>query len=114
MNLQIVPRYKVFARLPFVLAEEQVRQATHALVGLANTVHKGPSADDVNRYRWTVEKTVDWLRERDAVVENVTLTRSQTRTVEEVVLHLLADDVRRIELPVAIVTDRTQERSRKG
>ena len=61
-----------------------------------------------------VSGTVDWLRERDAVVENVTLTRSQTRMVEEVVLHLLADDVRRIELPVAIVTDRTQERSRKG
>ena len=76
--------------------------------------HKGLSADDVNRYRWTVEKTVDWLRERGAVVENVALTRSQTRTVEEVVLHLLADDGRRIELPVAIVTDRTQERSRKG
>ena len=59
-------------------------------------------------------KTVDWLRERDAVVENVALTRSQTRMVEEVVLHLLADDGRRIELPVAIVTDRTLERSRKG
>src|SRR3712207_5290750 len=30
-----------------------------------------------------------WLRERDAVVENVALTRTPTRTVEEVVLHLV-------------------------
>src|SRR5215208_337482 len=35
--------------------------------------------------------TADWLRERDAVVENVALTRTPTRTVEEVVLNLLAD-----------------------
>jgi SnoaL-like domain len=60
-----------------------------------------------------VTGTVDWLRERDVVVENVALTRSQTRTVEEVVLHVLADDVRRIELPVAIVTDRNPDRTLK-
>src|SRR5215212_4441849 len=31
--------------------------------------------------------TADWLRERDAVVENFALTRTPTRTVEEVVLN---------------------------
>ena len=57
--------------------------------------------------------TAEWLRERDAVVENVALTRTPTRTVEEVVLHLLADEGRRVELPVAIVTDRNPDRTVK-
>ncbi len=56
-----------------------------------------------------VSGTVDWLGERDAVVENVALTRTQSRTVEEVVLHLLSDEGVRVELPVAIVTDRNPE-----
>jgi hypothetical protein len=60
-----------------------------------------------------VADQVTWLRERDAVVENVALTRTQIRTVEEVVLHLLAADGRRIELPVAIVTDRNPDRTLK-
>jgi hypothetical protein len=60
-----------------------------------------------------VSGTADWLRERDAVVENVALTRTPTRTVEEVVLHLLSDDGARVELPVAIVTDRNPERTLK-
>src|SRR3712207_9355087 len=55
--------------------------------------------------------TAEWLREKDAVVENVALTRTSTRTVEEVVLHLLADDGGRVELPVAIVTDRNPDRT---
>lgn len=58
-----------------------------------------------------VSEMADWLRERDAVVENVALTRTRTRTVEEVVVHLLADDARRIELPVAIATDRNPDRT---
>ena len=57
--------------------------------------------------------TVDWLRERDAVVENVALTRTRGRTVEEVVLHLLSDTGTRVELPVAIVTDRNPDRTIK-
>jgi hypothetical protein len=60
-----------------------------------------------------VSGTVDWLRERDAVVENVALTRTQTRTVEEVVLHLLGDEEGRVELPVAIVADRNPDRTLK-
>jgi hypothetical protein len=60
-----------------------------------------------------VNGTADWLRERDAVVENVALTRSQSRTVEEVVLHLLSDEGVRVELPVAIVTDRNPDRTIK-
>jgi hypothetical protein len=39
-----------------------------------------------------VSEMTQWLRERDAVVENVALTRTPTPTVEEVVLHLLGDD----------------------
>jgi hypothetical protein len=57
--------------------------------------------------------TAEWLRERDAVVENVALTRTSTRTVEEVVLNLLADDGGRVELPVAVVSDRNRDRTLK-
>jgi hypothetical protein len=57
--------------------------------------------------------TAEWLRERDAVVENVILTRTPARTVEEVVLNLLADDGRRVELPVAVVSDRNPDRTLK-
>jgi hypothetical protein len=60
-----------------------------------------------------VNGTADWLRERDAVVENVALTRTQSRTVEEVVLHLLSDDGVRVELPVAIVSNRNPDRTLK-
>jgi hypothetical protein len=60
-----------------------------------------------------VNGTADWLRERDAVVENVAITRTQTRTVEEVVLHLLSDDGVRVELPIAVVSDRNPERTLK-
>jgi len=57
--------------------------------------------------------TAEWLRERDAVIENVALTRTPSRTVEEVVLNLLADDGRRVELPVAVVSDRNPDRTLK-
>ena len=62
-----------------------------------------------------VSQTASSLRERDAIVENVALTRLPFRTVEEVVLHLLGEDgAARIELPVAIVTDRNPDRSLKA
>ena len=61
-----------------------------------------------------VYEMANWLRERDAVVENVALTLTQARTVEEVVLHLLRDDGGRVELPVAIVSDRNPERTLKA
>jgi len=57
--------------------------------------------------------TADWLREHDAVVENVALTRTPTRTVEEVVLRLLAHDGERVELPVSVVSDRNPDRTVK-
>ena len=60
-----------------------------------------------------VSEMAGWLRERDAIVENVALTLTQSRTVEEVVLHLLGDDETRIELPVASVTDRNPDRTLK-
>jgi hypothetical protein len=69
--------------------------------------------EGVREFRAFVSGTADWWRERDAVVENVALTRTQPRTVEEVVLQLLADDGSRVELPVAVVTDRNPDRTVK-
>ena len=69
--------------------------------------------EGARRLRAFVSGTADWLRERDSVVENVALTRTQTRTVEEVVLHLIGDDGGRVELPVAIVADRNPDRTLK-
>ncbi len=53
------------------------------------------------------------MHERDAVVENVALTLTPTRTVEEVVVSLFADNGERVELPVAIVRDRNPDRTVK-
>ena len=61
-----------------------------------------------------VSEMADWLRKRDAVVENVALTRILIRTAEEVVLHLLRNDGTRVGLPVAIVTDRNPDRTLKA
>src|ERR671918_637440 len=49
----------------------------------------------------------------EATSTNDAVTRTPTRTVEEVVLNLLADDGMRVELPVAIVTDRNPDRTVK-
>ena len=70
--------------------------------------------EGARRLRAFVNGTAEWLRERDAVVENVALTHIPTRTVEEVVLHLLADSGERVELPVAIVSDRNPDRTLKA
>src|ERR671912_1653025 len=60
--------------------------------------------EGVRELRAFASGTAEWLRERDAVVENVALTRTLTRTVEEVVLNLLAvGDGGRGELPGAVV-----------
>jgi hypothetical protein len=48
--------------------------------------------EGADELRTFVSGTANWLHERDAVVENVALTLTPTRTVEEVVVHLLADD----------------------
>ena len=61
-----------------------------------------------------VADQVAWLRERDAVVENIALTRTPTRTVEEVVLHMLADGGGRVDLPVAVVSERNPDRTLKA
>ena len=53
------------------------------------------------------------MREHDAAVENVALTLTPTRTVEEVVLYLREDDSERVQLPVAIVSDRNPDRTLK-
>ena len=70
--------------------------------------------EGARQFRAFVSGTADWLRERDAVVENVALTRTPTRTVEEVVLHLLSDVGGRVELPVAVVSDRNPDRTLKA
>jgi hypothetical protein len=70
--------------------------------------------EGVRQLRAFISGTADWLRERDAIVENVALTHTESRTVEEVVLHLLADDSGRVELPVAIVSDRNPDRTLKA
>jgi hypothetical protein len=70
--------------------------------------------EGVSRLRAFVTGTAEWLGERDAVVDNVALTRSLTRTVEEVVVHLLGDHGGRVELPVAIVSDRNPDRALKA
>ena len=70
--------------------------------------------EGARKLRAFVNGTADWLRERDAVVKNVALTRTPTRTVEEVALHLFADNGGRVELPVAVVSDRNPERTLKA
>jgi hypothetical protein len=70
--------------------------------------------EGARRLRAFASGTAEWLRERDAVVQNVALTRTLTRTVEEVVLNLLTDQEARVELPVAIVSDRNPERTLKA
>ena len=70
--------------------------------------------EGAKRLRAFVTGTAEWLRERDAVVDNVALTRTPTRTVEEVALHLLGDDGGRVTLPVAIVSDRNPDRALKA
>jgi hypothetical protein len=70
--------------------------------------------EGARQLRAFVSGTAEWLRKRDAVVENVALTRTPTRTVEEVVLHLLAEGDERVELPVAIVSDRNPDRTLKA
>jgi hypothetical protein len=69
--------------------------------------------EGARRLRAFASGTAEWLRERDAVVQNVALTRTLTRTVEEVVLNLLTDQEARVELPVAIVSDRNPDRTLK-
>jgi hypothetical protein len=70
--------------------------------------------EGVREFRAFISGTAEWLHGRDAVVENVALTRTPTRTVEEVVLHLLKDGGARVELPVAVVTDRNPDRTLKA
>src|SRR3712207_1267381 len=69
--------------------------------------------EGARQFRAFAAGTADWLRERDAVVENVALTLTPARTVEEAVLHLLTDHGVRVELSVAVVSDRNPDRTLK-
>jgi len=69
--------------------------------------------EGARRLRALVNGTVEWLGERDAVVENVALRLTPTRTVEEVDVHLCSQrDGVRVELPVAIVSERNPPSAR--
>jgi hypothetical protein len=71
--------------------------------------------EGARRLRALVNGTVEWLGERDAVVENVALRLTPTRTVEEVVVHLCSQrDGVRVELPVAIVSERNPPAHAQG
>ena len=70
--------------------------------------------EGARRLRAFLNGTVEWLGERDAVVENVALRLTPTRTVEEVVVDLLSDDGVRVELPVAIVSERNPRAHAQG
>src|ERR671933_989400 len=107
-NTDAVPYYEgILAEEPGALVR------TFAGVPRINDPRVG-YVEGARRLRAFASGTVDWLRERDAVVENVALTRTETRTVEEVVLHLLNDEDGRVELPVAIVADRNPDRTLKA
>src|SRR4051794_9450399 len=56
-------------------------------------------------FRRYVEETTTWLTERNAEVENVEVVHCDARGVEEVVVHLDADDGR-VALPVALAGDK--------
>jgi len=61
-----------------------------------------------NAFRRFVSDQRDWLDSRNATAEHVDLLVTANRTIEEVALHLDGDDGR-VELPIAIATDRTDD-----
>jgi hypothetical protein len=59
MNLRLLkPWYQFFARPPFVLPEECVRQAATSLVVLSSAVQKGPAAEDVQEHSHLVRQSL--------------------------------------------------------
>src|SRR5262249_24954265 len=50
-----------------------------------------------------------WERDRNITIENVSLTVTPLRTVEEVLLHVDRDDGTRTALPVAVAADRDEK-----
>src|SRR4051795_225401 len=57
-------------------------------------------------FRGLVTEMTAQLRERNVEVEDVDVVLTDSRGVEEVVLHLDGDDGRRVALPVALAGDR--------
>jgi hypothetical protein len=53
-----------------------------------------------------IDRATAWVKERGITVENVALTVTPLRTVEEVILHL---DGGQVEVPVAIAADRDEK-----
>jgi hypothetical protein len=56
-----------------------------------------------------VGRTIEWITGRNGTVENVELTITPRRSVEEVIVHLDGEDGNRIEVPIAIAEDRAQD-----
>jgi hypothetical protein len=60
MNLRVLRRwYGVFARPPFVLPAENIRNAAAALIILSSIVRKDPAAEDVMSNRAVVRKCLN-------------------------------------------------------
>ena len=55
-----------------------------------------------------VTRATTWVQERNITVENVALLVTPLRSVEEIVLHLDADDGTRAEVPLAVAADRDE------
>jgi len=56
-----------------------------------------------------VGRTIEWIAGQNGTVENVDLLITPRRSIEEVILHLDGDDGTRIDLPIAIAEDRTDD-----
>jgi len=63
--------------------------------------------EDIDGFKQFVAGSHQWLTQRRARIEHIAATQTDTRAVEECVLHLVQDGVA-IPLPVAIVSDIAQ------
>jgi hypothetical protein len=56
-----------------------------------------------------VGRTIEWITGRNGTVEDVELLVSPRRSIEEVIVHLDGEDGSRIDVPIAIAEDRSQD-----
>ncbi|MGL5805971.1 MAG: hypothetical protein ACRC2R_20745 [Xenococcaceae cyanobacterium] len=64
--------------------------------------------EGIDRFKQFVKASHEWLTQRNAWVEHLSITCDRTRVIEECILHLVQDNVA-IALPVAIVGDLVSE-----
>jgi hypothetical protein len=63
----------------------------------------------VRAFERYVGRTIEWIAGRNGTVEDIALLVTPRRSVEEVVVHLDGDDGNRVDLPVAIAEDRSDD-----